>query len=124
MQDRARTVAIVEDDELVRLATVSLVRSLGLEVAEFPSALAFLDSPPAELGCIVSDLHMPGMSGVELHESLHANGSTVPFILMTAYPTEQIKDRAARGGIACLLEKPGAAEVLAGYLADVLGPLD
>jgi len=43
MQDRARTVAIVEDDELVRLATVSLVRSLGLEVAEFPSALAFVD---------------------------------------------------------------------------------
>lgn len=118
-----RTVAVVDDHDLVRSATVSLLRSLGLEVASFRSALEFLDTPVDELGCIVSDLHMPGMSGLELYDTLRAGGSTVPFILMTAYATDQIRERARESGIFCLLEKPGMTEMLVQCMTELVGPL-
>jgi len=123
MLEPVRTVAIVEDDDLVRSATVSLIRSLGLDVVSFRSAPEFLDAPIRALGCIVSDLHMPGMSGLELYDALRASGSTVPFILMTAYATDQIRERARESGILCLLEKPGTPEMLVRCMAEVVGPL-
>ena len=118
-----RTVAVVDDHDLVRSATVSLLRSLGLEVVSFRSALEFLDTPVDQLGCIVSDLHMPGMSGLELYDTLRAGGSTVPFILMTAYATDQIRERARESGIFCLLEKPGMTEMLVQCMTELVGPL-
>lgn len=124
MNSEVRNVAIVEDDELVRAATVSLVRSVGLEATPYRSALDFLEAPLEACGCIVSDVHMPGMSGLELLDRLHALGSTIPVILVTAYPTEQIKARALEGGAHCFLEKPCDPDSLVDCLAEIFGPLD
>lgn len=124
MNSKVRNVAIVEDDELVRTATVSLVRSAGLGAIPFRSALDFLEMRSEAFGCIISDIHMPGMSGLELQENLRASGSTVPLILVTAYPTEQIRSRALENGAHCFLEKPCDPDALVDCLAQIFGPLD
>lgn len=117
-------VAIVEDDELLLSATASLIRSLGLTSAPFRSASDFLEAPQEELGCIISDLHMPGMTGLELQETLNSRGSRVPFILVTAYATEQTRSRALANGAFGFLEKPCAADDLVECLERIFGPLD
>lgn len=124
MQLKVPLVAIVEDDELLRSATASLIRSLGLTSVPFRSAQEFLDLEPTAIDCIISDLHMPGMSGLELQETLNARGSQVPFILMTAYGTEQTKARALANGAHCFLEKPCTADVLIGCLEQIFGSFD
>ncbi|WP_307088499.1 response regulator transcription factor [Sphingomonas faeni] len=117
-------VAIVEDDELLLSATASLIRSLGLMSAPFRSALDFLEAPQEAVGCIISDLHMPGMTGLELQETLNAQGSQIPFILVTAYATEQTRSRALANGAHCFLEKPCTADALVECLERIFGPLD
>lgn len=124
MPSDARTVAIVEDDDLVRHATVSLIASLGLTALPYPSALAFLDAPEQSLGCILSDIHMPSMSGLELQDRLRERRSTVPLVLMTAYPTERIKAQALHNGAHRFLQKPYDADALVDCLADIFGPFD
>jgi len=124
MHSETPLVAIVEDDDLVRSATVSLIRSLGLSSAAFASADEFLRAKPHALGCIISDLNMPGMSGAELQDFLNAEGSVVPFILTTAYATEQIRLMALENGAYCFLEKPCKPETLIDCLSSIFGPLD
>src|SRR5471032_1996232 len=103
----AKIVSIVDDDEDVRRATSSLVRSLGWGVAEFGSATQFLASDVIETtDCLLSDVKMPGMTGVELQNYLNGRKIFIPTIFVTAYPSERLRERLVNNGALCLLEKP------------------
>ena len=106
MLDRT-LVSIVDDDSLFRESMRKLVKLLGYTVEEFPSAADFLASRfLPETACLVADVHMPGMTGVELHGRLIKLGYTIPTILVTAYPDELVRDRALQDGVVCYLGKP------------------
>ena len=100
-------ISIVEDDDPFRESMRKLVRSLGYTVEAFPSAADFLASPflPAT-ACLVTDVQMPGMNGVELHRHLVDAGYAIPTILVTAYPDEVVRNRALKSGAVCYLSKP------------------
>jgi FixJ family two-component response regulator len=100
-------IAVVDDDESVRATTDSLVRSLGYRVHTFASAEDFLRSSSlSDTSCVIADVHMPGMSGVELQTHLLTRGSRLPFIFITAFPDERIRARALRAGAIGYLTKP------------------
>lgn len=100
-------VAIVDDDESAREAVAALVRSLGFTAAEFASAAAFLQSSRrAETACLIVDMRMPGMTGLELHQHLLSGGTPVPTIVMTAHATEAARSSALDAGVRCYLPKP------------------
>jgi FixJ family two-component response regulator len=100
-------VAIIDDDGSVRATTDSLVRSLGYVVQTFASAEEFLRSTRLDdFACVIADVQMPGMSGVQLQERLRAQGYRVPFIFFTAFPDEEIRARALAAGAICYLTKP------------------
>jgi FixJ family two-component response regulator len=91
----------------VLVATDSLLRSLGYIVQTFASAEEFLRSERLDdFSCIVSDIQMPAMSGVQLQDYLRRQGYRVPFIFVTAFPDEKIRARALAGGAICYLTKP------------------
>jgi FixJ family two-component response regulator len=100
-------IAIIDDDASVRATTDSLVRSLGYVVFTFASAEDFLRSNRLdELSCVIADVQMPGMSGVELQAHLLAQGNGIPFIFFTAFPDDQIRAQALKAGAICYLTKP------------------
>src|SRR6202167_5656444 len=100
-------VAIIDDDASVRATTDSLVRSLGYIVGTFASAEEFLRSDHLDdLSCVIADVQMPGMSGVELQSRLLTQGNHVPFIFVTAFPDERVRAQALRAGAICYLTKP------------------
>ena len=102
-----RLISIVEDDQPFRESMRKLMSLLGYTVEAFPSAASFLASPLlAETACLVADVHMPGMTGVELHRQLVDAGRRIPTILVTAYPDEITRDRALKDGVLCYLPKP------------------
>jgi FixJ family two-component response regulator len=83
------------------------MRSLGYDVATFPSAADFLASPHLlETGCLIADVHMPAMTGLELHEHLVETGHAIPTILVTAYPDDIDHARSLKDGVVCYLRKP------------------
>jgi FixJ family two-component response regulator len=84
-----------------------LVKSLGYTVAVFPSAAEFLASPRfAATDCLVADVHMPEMTGVELFMHLIETGKGIPTILVTAYPDDRVQERVLSEGVRCYLRKP------------------
>ena len=100
-------IAIVEDDEFFRQSMRRLMRSLGYPVEAFPSAADFLAFRRLdETACLIADIQMPGMTGVELHARLIEAGHKIPTILVTAYPDEARRTRALKDGIAGYLLKP------------------
>ena len=100
-------ISIVEDDQLFRESMQKLVTLLGYTVEAFASAADFLKSPlVAKTDCLVADVQMPGMTGVELHKHLVEAGHAIPTILVTAYPNEAVRNRALKGGVVCYLPKP------------------
>jgi len=100
-------VSVVEDDQFFRDSMRRLMRSLGYDVAAFPSAADFLASPRlAETACLIADVHMPAMTGLELYEHLIETGCAIPTILVTAYPSDVDRTRALDGGAVCYLRKP------------------
>ena len=104
---QSRLISIVEDDEPFRESMRKLMTVLGYTVEVFPSARDFLASPLlAATACLVSDVQMPGMSGVELHKHLIKAGHVIPTILVTAYPDEVTRNRALMDGVVCYLAKP------------------
>jgi FixJ family two-component response regulator len=104
---KRRLISIVEDDQPFRESMIELMSSLGYTVEAFPSAESFLASPLlAETACLVADVHMPGMTGVELNRRLIHAGHRIPMILVTAYPDEVIRNRALKDGVVCYLTKP------------------
>ena len=107
------TVAIVDDDESVRDTTKDLLDSAGLSAATFDSAESFLQAKNVRtIRCLVADMRMPGMTGLELHGHLAAAGTPIPTILITAYPDERVRSRALSTGVICFLAKPFSAEDL------------
>jgi FixJ family two-component response regulator len=100
-------VAVVEDDRYFRESMGRLMRSFGYTVEAFPSAADFLASPRlAETACLIADVNMPAMTGIELHRHLVAAGRAIPTILVTAYPNDADRDRVLNDGVVCYLRKP------------------
>jgi FixJ family two-component response regulator len=100
-------ISIVEDDQPFRESLRQLMTAFGYTVEAFPSAASFLASPRlAETACLVADVQMPGMTGLELHRHLVEAGLAIPTILMTAYPNEAARTRALRDGVVCYVRKP------------------
>jgi FixJ family two-component response regulator len=95
----------------------SLIRSLGFGVRTFASAESFLASPYlAETRCIVTDVQMPGMSGLDLQDTLRAAGRAIPAVFITAFPEEHLRARAQAGGAIGFLAKPFDGQTLAKLL--------
>jgi FixJ family two-component response regulator len=106
-------ISIIDDDGSVRAATGNLVRSLGYVVHTFASAEDFLRSLHfRNTSCVITDVRMPGMSGLDLQAHLLAKGQTLPFIFVTAFSVESDRDRALKAGAACFLSKPFDGETL------------
>lgn len=114
-------IAVVDDDNAVRASIDSLVRSLGFRVAVFASAEEFLGSTDVrKADCLITDVQMPQMSGVELHEHLTAQGIHIPTIFITAFPEETVRKRAMTGSAVCFLAKPFQAQTLIDCLESTL----
>ena len=104
---KEQLVSVVEDDRFFRESMRRLMRSLGYTVEAFPSAADFLSSSRLdETACLIADVHMPAMSGIELHRHLIDAGRAIPTILVTAYPNDVDRDRALNDGVICYLRKP------------------
>jgi FixJ family two-component response regulator len=116
-------IAIVDDDQLYRESMRKLVVLMGYTVEAFPSAADFLTSRVLpEITCLIADVHMPGMTGVELHRHLVDAGYAIPTILVTAYPDEVARDRALKDGVVCYLGKPVDDDYLERCLRSALQP--
>jgi len=105
-------VAIVDDDQSIREATSNLLQSAGFLTATFADAESFLTSSEPRAACLVADMRMPGMSGLQLHQHLIASGASIPTVLITAYPSDATRLRAREAGIVCCLAKPFAPDEL------------
>lgn len=100
-------ISVVDDDESIRIAIYNLLRALGYIVHVFPSAEAFLESSQLQnTWCVIADVRMPGMSGIELQFRLRSEGNQVPFLFVTAVPEENVRARALEYGAICFLTKP------------------
>jgi len=114
-------VTIVDDDESVRRALQRLMRSAGLTADSFGSAEEFLQRGDRETACLILDVRLPGMSGLDLQRELAALNPRIPIIFMSAYGTEEMKERAIQKGAVAFLRKPFNEDLL---LDDVRLALD
>jgi FixJ family two-component response regulator len=100
-------ISVIDDDASFRIATESLLRAHGYTVNTFASAAEFLRSPQIdETCCVIADVQMPAMSGIELQTLLRKQGRSVPFIFITAFPEEPVRVRALGDGAIGFLAKP------------------
>ncbi len=107
MNDSAPTIFVVDDDDAVRDSLSDLIDSVGLEVATYPSAHDFLaDYDNARRGCLVLDIRMPGMSGLELQERLNERGSTLPVVFITGHGDVPMAVEAMKRGAVDFIQKP------------------
>jgi FixJ family two-component response regulator len=110
---RLPVVAIVDDDKAVRESISSLIRSIGYSAVVFPSAEVFLNSRGmAEMGCLILDVRMPGLSGLELQSKLAGMDCTIPIIFATAQTDANIRTLALHRGAVGFLHKPFSDEAL------------
>jgi FixJ family two-component response regulator len=106
-------IAVVDDDDDSREAVAVLVKSLGFAVEMFSCGDDFLAWPSLrQTSCLIADVNMPSMSGVELHARLVMMGHAIPTILITAYPDDAVRDRAMADGVIAYLAKPCSDVVL------------
>jgi len=118
---KKRLVSVVEDDQFFRDSMGRLMRSMGYAVELFSSAAEFLASPNlAETRCLVADVHMPVMTGIDLHRHLSNAGRAIPTILVTAYPNDGDRAKALKDGVVCYLRKPVDELLLRQCLDEVL----
>lgn len=114
-------IAIVDDDESVRVAMGGMIESFGYSPATFETADAFLKSDRlSDASCLILDVQMPGMNGLELHGKLMATGHQIPTIFVTAFPDRRVRERALRAGGICFLSKPFARDDLLGCIQSAL----
>jgi len=110
---KAKIVVVIEDDERYRVAVQRLLKSAGLSVESFDSAEAFLSSGrQQDTGCLIADIQMPGMSGLELQSKLNSDHCPIPTIFITAHGDEKMRLQAMRGGAVKFLAKPFDGETL------------
>ncbi|MCG6206970.1 response regulator [Rhodopseudomonas sp. HC1] len=108
-----KIVAVIDDDENVRVAIVALVRSLGYEARGFSSAQNYLESELRNsAACLITDVQMPGLSGLDLHARLLAEGNACPVVFITAFPEERAEARARALGAIAFLSKPFDAQTM------------
>ena len=101
------SIAIVDDDEAVRKAMKTLLLSLGYNASTFGSAEEFIDSEQVDdTSFLITDLHMPGLSGLDLQDRLIAKGHRIPIIFITGFPDYTARARAMRAGALAFLTKP------------------
>lgn len=106
-------IAVVDDDESVRRATRRLLRAAGFEAETYASGTEFLEAiKHSRPRCVIVDLHMPGMSGLEVQSRLAVSGFEIPVLFITAYDDPGARDRALQAGAACYLRKPFTEEAL------------
>jgi FixJ family two-component response regulator len=114
-------ISIIDDDASVRAAANRLVRSLGYIAHPFASAREFLESSQVDdTSCLIADVQMPGMSGLELQSLLRAQGRVLPIIFITAFPEDSVRKRALDAGAICFLTKPFDGPTLVKYLDEAL----
>ena len=114
-------VSVVEDDQFFRESMCRLMRSLGYPADFFSSAAEFLASPRlAETACLIADIHMPAMTGLELYRRLIDTDHAIPTILVTAFPNDADRARALNDGVVCYLRKPVDDEHLTQCVRKVL----
>ena len=110
---KGNMVAIVDDDDLLRSALQGLLKSVGLPAQAFASAEEFLKSGQQhQVGCLVADIRMPGMSGLELQAKLNADQCKIPTIFITAHGDEKMRMQALRAGAVEFMAKPFDDEAL------------
>jgi FixJ family two-component response regulator len=113
IQKSTKTVAVVDDDDLIRSAVGGLLKAVGLPAQEFASAEEFLNSGlQHQIGCVIADIRMPGISGLELQAKLNAEHCKVPIIFITAHGDEKMRMQALRAGAVEFLAKPFDDEAL------------
>jgi FixJ family two-component response regulator len=121
LMPRAFLVSIVEDDRFFRDSMKRLMKSLGHSAEAFSSAADFLASPQlVETACLITDVQMPTMTGIELYRHLVKTGHAIPTILVTAYPNVDARSRALKEGVICYLRKPVDEEHLKRCLREAL----
>jgi FixJ family two-component response regulator len=114
---RVPEVSIIDDDASIRTATSRLVRSLGYVAYMFSSAEEFLKSPQIDTtSCVIADVQMPRMSGIELQDLLRSQNRQLPIIFITAFPEDSIRARALDAGAVCFLAKPVDGASLIKYI--------
>jgi FixJ family two-component response regulator len=115
-------IAVIDDDESLGATLAALLRSYGYEARSFRSAEAFLAwDGVGRCACVVADIHMPGMSGIDLKQSLVASRRFVPMIMITARSTPGLEARALSSGAVCFLKKPFPTDALIGCIGKALG---
>jgi len=119
---KEKMVAIIEDDESYRVAVRRLLKSAGFSARSFASAEDFLSSgEQRETGCLIADIRMPGMSGLDLQSKLNSDHCPIPTIFITAHGDEKMRLQAMRGGAVKFLAKPFDGEVLIEAVRVALG---
>jgi FixJ family two-component response regulator len=109
----ANVVAVVDDDEALRTALQRLLKSAGFSVRSFASAEDFLDcGQQHQTGCLITDIRMPGMSGLDLQARLNAEHCPIPTIFITAHGDDKLRLQAMRGGAVTFLAKPFDGAIL------------
>jgi FixJ family two-component response regulator len=118
----APLIAIVDDDEAMREALADLVELLGYKSVSYESAIEFLAAGRSTWpDCVILDVQMPGMSGLDLQERLMGEASPPPIIFVTSFAEPELRAKAIRAGAYCMLSKPTPSDVLEKCLHDVLG---
>src|SRR6201984_3756907 len=113
IQGKTNLVAIVDDDDLMRSALQGLLKTVGLPAYAFASAEEFLNSGQQQrIGCLIADIRMPGISGLELQARLNAENCRIPTIFITAHGDEKMRLQALRAGAVEVLAKPFDDEAL------------
>jgi FixJ family two-component response regulator len=120
--EEAPVIAIVDDDASVRPSTLRLIRSFGYRAEAFGSGEEFLSSPrAAEMACLVLDVRMPGMDGLEVQRRLAEKGARIPIVFLTGRATDDEERRARLGGAVEFLRKPVGRDTLLDVLQKVMG---
>lgn len=122
-QSRTPMIFILDDDPATRDSLRLLLECEGFQAREFASGCAFLDAVPAsEEGCLLLDIHMPRMSGLEVLDTLRRRGDNRPVIILTGQPSPAAQSRAAAAGVLAFVEKPYHADALLDLVRCALEP--
>lgn len=114
-------ISIIDDDPSVREGTMDLLHSMGFVAEAFERANDFLSSDRLHsTSCLIADVQMPGMTGLELYDRLIGSGNTIPTILITAFPNTRDRVRAQQAGVRCYLTKPFKASELLDCILEAL----